>query len=201
MRDLYASFLFNKHILVDETPKDATRDAAASFNALFSLANLFGIRIVSGAELANEDLIHVAERNLGWNVPEPFYRGFPYSVRELSPDQLLFDQLTHYAVTYGFGNFSQPGHSLLERFERIAFKENTEPTDFVILPLEEAEAELKSSVAALLSGSRPLSDSQYAVVCEYLKERGFDENFKCASKNTAIRLLLDTRDPECARFL
>ena len=55
--------------------------------------------------------------------PRPFIRDFLRAVRNLSADELLFDQLVHYSMTYGFGHLDEPGHSLFEKeFERAAFK-------------------------------------------------------------------------------
>ena len=192
MKELYESMLFEKHILVH----DSSRKEEHPFETLFSLANLFGIRIISGEELVQSEMIHVAERELGTNVPEPFYRGFPESVRELSPDRLLFDQLVHYMVTYGFGDFSAPGHSLFEGdrkgdFERAAFKENTEIREFSVLTEDEAMVKLTEMADGLLAGSRPLSKRQYELVLDITKEPGYRLP-AIASKDTAVRLLLDT---------
>ena len=196
MKALFIDYLFSKHLLVNTTSQKT-----ASFETLFSLANLFNIRVVSGQELAEPEMIHVAERCIGRQVPAPFYKGFPQSVRELSPDALLFDQLMHYFRTYVSGDFSEAGTSLLEEnFERLAFREKTEIKDFSILPEEEAVSRLVSSVNDLLASTRPLSESQYALVLEYIREYHY-EIPHCASKDTAVQLLLDTRDPAFAAFL
>ena len=198
MNPIYESYLFEKHILVQDSSLPAEEHP---FETVFALANLFGIRLVSGEELAQERMIHVAERELGSNVPEPFYRGFPQSVRELTQDQLLFDQLVHYAVTYGFGDFSQPGHSLFEGdFARAAFREKAVIREFEIVTEEEAEQRLEELVRGLLAGTRPLSDRQYTLVLTFLLEK--DPLVTCiASKNTAVRLLLDTRSLRLADSL
>ena len=115
MKEIFQKQLFSKHILVAKTK----RVPKNNFEAIFSLANIFNIKITKGEELANLDMIKLAAKEIGRYVPEPFYRGFPESVRNLTKEQLLFDQLVHYAVTYGFGDFSQPGHSLFqENFEK-----------------------------------------------------------------------------------
>ena len=128
MKSIYTDYLFDKYIFVSngETGTD-------QFETLFALANLFNIRIIEGEKLVSGDMIKYAASRLGQNVPEPFYRGFPQSVRELSPDKLLFDQLVHYTITYGFGNFSEAGHSLFEEnFEKTAFKENADIREFLL---------------------------------------------------------------------
>ena len=86
MKSIYKDYLFEKHILVSEGSAETTEN---QFETLFALANLFNIRIVSGEKLVDSSMIEYASVQLGENVPEPFYRGFPQSVRELSPDQQL----------------------------------------------------------------------------------------------------------------
>lgn len=196
MKDLFVDFLFSKHMLVNSTGQKEP-----SFETLFSLASFFNIRIISGQDLAEPEMIHVAERCIGRHVPEPFYKGFPQSVRALSPDALLFDQLLHYFQTYVSNNFSEAGTSLLEEtFERLAFREKTEIRDFSIVTEEEAVSQLAASVNNLLSSTRPLSESQYDLVLEYIREYHYRIPH-CASKDTAVQLLLDTRDPAYAAFL
>ncbi|MGX8715583.1 MAG: hypothetical protein ACSW8A_07500, partial [Lachnospiraceae bacterium] len=108
------------------------------FDILFSLAHLFNIRIVRGRKLVQRQMIRLAQVRLGIGVPEPFYRGFPASVRRLSKDQLIFDQLVHYAVTYGLGDFSAAGHSIFEEeFERTAFREDIDISDYEVITEEE----------------------------------------------------------------
>lgn len=196
MKTVFTDFLFTRHFLVNTTGQKNT-----SFETLFSLANLFNIRIISGQDLAEPEMIHTAERCIGRHVPAPFYIGFPQSVRALSPDALLFDQLMHYYETYVSGNFSEAGRSLLEEtFERLAFREKTEIKDFSIITEEEAVCQLAASVNDLLASTRPLSKSQYSLILEYIREYHY-EIPHCASKDTAVQLLLDTRDPAYAAYL
>lgn len=196
MKTIFTDYLFGKHLLVScHESKDA------SFETLFSLANLFNIRIVSGQALAEPDMIHTAEACLGNHVPEPFYRGFPQSVRALSGEALLFDQLVHYYQSYVCGDFSQAGHSLFEEsFERLAFRETEQIKDFSILTEAEAVERLALTVNDLLSGTRPLSEAQYELVLSYIQEYQYQIPC-CASKDTAVQLLLDTRNPSFAAFL
>ena len=197
MNKVFRDYLFAKHILVRE-------DGVSEDNpleTLFSLANLLNIRVTAGAELVSRDMISYAAEMIGTKVPEPFYRGFPDSVRALSTDELLFDQIVHYTVTYGFGNFSEAGHSLLEQqFERAAFKEGAEIKDFIILTEAGAVKRLSGYVTDLLAGTRPVNDSQFAMLTEYIRTYHFPVQ-SCASKNTAIRLLLTLRDLSFTRFL
>ena len=102
----YKEYLFRKNILVSEqAEEDGSR-----LDVLYALVKQFGIHVVSGGELATREMIPFSESMLGIQVPEPFYRGFPQSVRALSPDQLLYDQLLHYTLTYGEGFFDREWH-------------------------------------------------------------------------------------------
>lgn len=197
MKELYKDFLFTKHVLVNdyqESPENV-------FEVLFSFANLFGIKIVKGKELACKPLLVYASLQLGQRVPKPFYLGFPDTVRELTPEQLLFDQLVHYAITYGFGDFENPGHSIFEKdFERTAFKENCQVKEFDILTEKEAEVVLFEAINDLLSSSRPLSDSQYEIVLSAIEDYKVEiEKIPC--KDTVIRLIFDTQNFDYAKYL
>ena len=196
MKKLFKDYLFQKHILVSETGNEEN-----AFEVVFSLANLFGIRIVSGEKLAETDMISYVSEQLGEDVPEPFYRGFPESVRALTEEQLAFDQLLHYFITYGMGDFSEAGHSIFEEnFERTAFKENITIKEFSILPEADAEKKLEQIASDLLAGTRPLSELQYSLVCQYITDYNYLPS-KIASKNTAVRLLLDLRNISLAAHL
>ena len=196
MQRLYKDYLFSKHILVNEGISDEN-----AFETLFSIANMFNIKVVSGQSLAERGMIEYLSEMLGVNVPEPFYRGFPDSVRKLSGDELLFDQIVHYTVTYGFGNFSEAGHSIMEEyFDRCAFKEKTEIKEFVILTENEAVEKIKETALDLLKASRPLNATQYSILLNSIKD--FDiKAEKCSSKNTALRLTADLENTDFARFL
>ena len=137
MNEYYRKYLFQHDFLVNETGTPAP-DAA---EVLLLLAQNCGIKVTGGVQFASRDMVEFASSMLGKDVPEPFYRGFPESVRELAPEQLLFDQLIHYFNTYGIGDFSEAGHSLLEEFYgRGVFEEDVTPMEFTILTGEEAEA-------------------------------------------------------------
>ncbi|MBE5997575.1 MAG: hypothetical protein E7240_09575 [Lachnospiraceae bacterium] len=196
MKQLYKNYLFQKHILVSET-----KNPENTFETLFSLANLFAIRITDGQNLADASMIRYASSQLGEKIPAPFYKGFPESVRALTVDELIYDQMLHYWTTYGLGDFSEVGHSVFEeQLERTAFKENVKIKDFRILPEKEALKLVGEMVTDLLAGSRPLNEQSYLLCLNYIRDfRQIPE--KIASKNTAILLLLDLRDPEMTKFL
>ena len=197
MQDLFKEYLFNKNILVSETGKEE----ANKFETLFSLANLFNIRISRGEDLVQRDMIEYVSGMLGQNVPAPFYTGFPQSVRELSPDLLIFDQLLHYTKTYGLGMFSEAGHSFFEeKIQRVAFKEGCEIKKFEIVSEAEAVKLLGGYTDDLLKSSRPLNPKQYELVREMITV--YDHKvYVCASKNTLIRLLIDLRKKELVSLL
>ena len=191
----FQQFLFTKCVLV------STGTSENNFAVRFALANKFNISITEGAQHANEEMLPFVADMLGENIPAPFYRNFPDSVRELSQYKLLFDQLLHYAITYGIGNFSEAGHSVFEsEFERAAFKENAEIKKFIILTEEEARERLQNYIEDMLKGTRPLSDDHYDIVKAYIEEYDYDIQ-NCACKDTVIKLLLDSRDAKYARFI
>lgn len=195
IKRIFEQYLFEKGVLVGRGVSEN------AFYARFALANKLGISITRGQEYAHEDMIAFAAEMLGEDIPAPFYRGFPRSVLRLTKNQRLFDQLFHYAVTYGLGCFDEPGYSLFEEdFARLAFRENTEVKKFVILTEEEALSRLGEGVADMLAGTRPLSDGQYCVLRAYIEEYAPRVD-TCACKDTAVRLLLDTRRVAYAAFL
>ena len=194
MRDLFHDFLFSKGLFVGAGENEQAPAVLAS------LAKLFNIRIVSNLGWANLDMVEVAKRNLGINVPEPFYRQFPTSVKNLSIDKIVIDRLLHYMRTYGLGDFSRPGHSLFEEeVVRKCFNEDVDVREFSIVSTEEALKLLSDAAEALLASSRPLNDRQYGIVIAYVQDYGCDA--RCNCKDTVVRLLLDTRDPSFAQQL
>ena len=197
MNRIFVEYLFNHHYFVNQ-PEELT-DACAETR--LSLANLFNIRITKGAELLQPVMIQTASELIGINVPRPFYLGFPESVRRLSIPELLIDQLLHYYNTYGQKNFDNAGHSVFEEeIERKAFNEKTPIKDFEVLTQADALDKLKDYLEDLLSGTRPLSDKQYELVLEFIRDFHYSPK-KIASKNTAFRLLIDSRDTNLAEFL
>lgn len=89
MRDLPHDFLFSKGLFVG-----ASEDKQAPA-VLTSLAKLFNISITSNPGWAHLSMVEVAKRNLGMDVPRPFYQKFPQSVKNLSLDKLVLDRLLH----------------------------------------------------------------------------------------------------------
>lgn len=201
MKEIFKELLFNHHILVSDSNDMVS--AEDSFCTLIALANRFGIRITEGATYAAPDMVETAATYLGEYVPEPFYRGFPESVRRLTSEQRLFDQLYHYTQTYGNGWFDEVGHSVNEEiFGRLAFAENTEAKDFVILPEKEAMEKVKGYLIDLMKSSRPLNPSQNDYVWNGYMTFGKDilpDVIPC--KRTVIELLYKSREMDLVKHL
>jgi len=196
MKRIYREFLFEKGLLIGrENPRNP-------FETLFFLASSFGIEITKGQEKCDRDLVPFAAKMLGQKVPLPFYKGFPESVRELSSDALLLDQLISYYETYGLGDFSSPRHSLFEKdFRRLAFKEKVAPKPFEVIAEEEAEGLIKEIVLSSFRNTRPLPERVFDVVAAYMDDNpGFFPQ-TVASKDLAMRLLLRFRDYRYLKFL
>lgn len=188
MHEIYKDYLFEKHILVS----NGNLEDKNAFEVLFALAHFFGVKIIKDRKLVNYEMIGELSKRFGENVPEPFYKGFP-SVRELTTEELLFDQLLHYSETYGLGDFEESGHSVFEKdFERIAFQEDTVIKEFAVQTEEEAEETVQIIVNNLLAGSRPLSERQYALSLAYILDHD-EVVLDIVSKNTLVRLLIDTK--------
>ena len=209
MNKIFKKALFAKHILVNEETLASRRnyDPENRLAILVSLGRKFGIRIIEHPELASIEMLHDAAEELGENVPEPFYRGFPRTVWELTPDQLLFDQLYHYTMTYGLGWFDHPGHSTMEsevmkKFEEAAYEEKAVLKDFRILSEEDAIVEVINLIHSLLEGNRPLNRDQFELVLQGWKSIGpeiLPEKVPC--KDTIIRLLIETKHIGLCRYL
>ncbi len=197
MKEIYKNFLFDKHFLVSEVDEVAEN----TFHTVFSFANLLSIKIVNGKHLATTDLLQFASLRLGKYIPQPFYKGFPDTVRQLTKEELLFDQLVNYTVTYGFGNFDEPRYSIMEKeFERIAFKEETTVKCFDIITEKEAVKVLIEQVENLLSSTRPLSLVQYTIVTSAIEDYSIVVE-KCPCKDTAIKYIIDSRKLDFVKFL
>ena len=193
------AFLFTKHILVNDidTPEENIPETLAS------LAKLFNIRITSGARLAHHDMIRFVATQLGENVPEPFYRGFPNSVLKLSGDEYLFDQILNYFITYDIGDMSSTRHSVLEddrEIERQAFKEAGSIKDFIIVDKAGAIAQMEKIVSDMMKSSRPLNQGQIDAAYTFISEHGYFPEM-VASKNTAIIMYIALGDERFADLL
>ena len=196
MKDIYVNNLYAKNILVSNS-----ENTDNYFEVLYALADLFGVKIVKGEKLANVALISFLEKRMWIEVPRPFYKGFPDSVRNLSENELLFDQMYNYFRTYGCGDFEETRHSIFEDDkERSVFNENVKLKEYSIVDIKEAEKLVREMVDNLLSSSRPLSVSQIQLIQDYVKDFDY-KPLHCESKNTAVKLLYRTQNLWFASFL
>ena len=93
MQEIYKDYLFEKHILVSE----GNFEEENIFETLFALAHFFGVRIIKGEKLVNHRMIGELSKRFGENVPGPFYKGFPKSVRALTTEQ-AFGGTDHFRI-------------------------------------------------------------------------------------------------------
>ena len=197
LKEIYKNYLFDKSILVNDTGKNEL----GAFPAIYSLATRLGINVTSGHDLATAEILDFASIKLGHFIPEPFYRGFPDSVRELTSDKKLFDQLFHYFNTYFLGNFDEAGHSIFEEaFERVEFSEFYAKKSFSIVDETTALSLMKGYCDDIAKSTRPLNEYTYCTLLEYANDYGYmPESF--ASKDTLVRLVIDTKNPALIKHL
>lgn len=190
-------YLAGHGILVAGKQPTAKEAAAAAV----ALGQLFGVHITAGADFASVEMISLLSEVCDISVPEPFYRGFPDSVRALTPEELLYDQLLHYAVTYRMGHFEETGHSTLEaEVARVAYNGELEQKPFRILREAEATVHILALCSSMLAATRPLAEEDYKLLCTVIDTYGYEPS-TIACHDTAIRLLCDLRDLSYARFL
>ena len=175
MNPILLDYLFSRRVLVSAGGQAQPH----SPETILALSALFGVEITRGAYLAEPEMIRQCQRSLGEEVPEPFYRGFPQSVRQLTADQLLFDQLIHYTRTYGLGDFSRPGHSLLEGRTDMSGPEL----------IGAVMAELRGDEEALARLTRPGALKRGA-----LEERGERRDFVIVTEAEARKTLLESAE-------
>ena len=196
MKELFKEYLFEKHVLVNDLPR--TDASVNPFYALFAFANKLGVEITKGKELADISLVRFASEMIGVCVPEPFYRGFPETVKSLTQSEKLLDQLFHYFITYQMGDFEEAGHSIFEsEFKKTAFREGYEVKKLEIVTEESAEALLKSYVLDMAKSSRPLSEEQYEVLMEAIHEYDYCD-IEIGSLNTTVKLIYDLQRTDLA---
>ena len=198
-------YLFTQTVLVNNyNTKETDPDAV-----LVALAGRCGIRIKKGHELAHRDMIRFVESRLGLNIPEPFYRGFPNSVKALVRDQFLYDQVVNYYVTYGLGDMSQPRHSVIEEISdnpyvisRSLFKEDVRfiDLDFIIVDEAEAEKMIMDIIDDLCLSTRPLTMTQMQLIHDVYVEFEYLPK-KISSRQTLVEIVDITRDMTVARMM
>lgn len=192
MKETFKKYLFDKNILVNDGAEE--KDEELESLLCTALMAKYGYNVVSGAELMSKTVFDYVAKQIDFKPTEPFYRGFPESVKKLCPEERLFDQLWSYYKTYGLDDFSEEQHSVCESpVERIALLKSFTTKNVKILNEKDAEKELESLLQGLCDQTRPMSEYQFAVLVEAIREYDMFA-FKFASANTAIKVLLETRD-------
>ena len=203
MKEIFRDYLFGKGYLVaEQMPEGKSTSDQDIVCLLVALGRKAGIRIKSGARLMPRDLAKYAIDKFCFNVPDPFYIGFPETVRQLTDDELLFDQLISYARTYGINSFPGEGqHSEFEeKLERVAFEEDWDPKEYAVLTAEDGEKVLLEAVEGLFAGTRPLSLDQELILTNYCREyRYIPDRIGC--KLTAVDMLIHTGNFRFTGFL
>ena len=203
MVSYFKYYLFKRNILVrDSTDTDILDDEDTSLWCS-ALMLKFGYNVVSGKKNMTSKVFAYVGNMLNVNIPAPFYHGFPESVKELTDDEILFDRLLSYYKTYGLNDFSEPVHSVLEDnpVERVALLKSLRTVNVEVVNEEQAEAKLNTIVINILKQSRPLSNDDFNFVLDYMKNYSFVMPEKIGSKDTVIKLLVNFREPEYAKYL
>lgn len=192
MKETFKKYLFDKNILVNDGAEE--KDGELKSLLCTALMAKYGYNVVSGAELMSKTVFNYVAEQIDFEPTEPFYRGFPESVKKLCPEERLFDQLWSYYKTYGFNDFSEEQHSVCESpVERIALLKSFTTKNVKILNEKDAEKELESLLQGLCDQTRPMSEYQFSMLVEAIREYDMF-TFKFASANTAIKVLLETRN-------
>ena len=206
MEKIYTDYLLSKRILVSDVDKQIDSNETVAL-ALFCLYNEYGVVVTRGKELVTAAATQKLIEQLNERVPDAFYRNYPMGVLSMTPNQLLIDQLVHYAITYGLNEVDEAGHSIFEEnlMDRAPLRDDDLAVSYwSILTEEQAHNTIKVCVMDLLKGSRPLNSNQEELVLAVYKDNTFENNeiFNVIkSKNIAIRMLLLTRDWAFTKFL
>lgn len=203
MVSCFKDCLFKRNILVrDNTDTDVLDDEDTSLWCS-ALMLKFGYNVVSGKENMTSKVFAYVSNMLNVNVPPAFYYWFPESVKELTDNEILFDRLFSYYKTYGLNDFSEPVHSVLEDnpVERVALLKSFRTVNVEVVNEEQAEAKLNIIIMDMLKQSRPLSADDFDIVLNFMRNYSSVMPEKIGSKDTVIKLLINFRQPEYAKFL
>ena len=197
MKDYFKNYLFTKHILVaDEEPKD-------QFETAVSLSKIYAVKVWKGIELLHPDHMKICEEMIGSKikVPAPFYKNFPDSVKSLTEDQLLFDQLYAYFHWFLLDERYERRNSIFEQqFERLTFNEDFDYKEFEVLSEKDSIIKLSEIIKDLLASTRPVTEEQIQLIVAFMNNYDYCPG-KIASKDVALELLFISRDIRLARFI
>lgn len=206
MKQIYKDYLFSKSILVAE--HYSKYDLQENLLCLVDLATDLGIKINQGKELVDRYVLGYVLDKWANPVTDPFYVNFPQSVKLMDEEQLLLDQLYHYAETYGKDNFEgASAHSILEpEIDRVLYTEDIVEKTCDVVSEDRGNELLYQFIQQMLANTRPLNITQLDVLCEWFAERkcALPKGLKIASKDTVISLILLMNLPErkvFAKFL
>ena len=194
--EVVADALFNHGILAGNG--DHPQEVAVA------LADRLAIDVRGDVSALDPACIRTAARNIGLHVPEPFYRGFPESVRELPAHALLVDQLLNYMLTYGIGNFEGPSsHSLVEAVrERMPLDDRDVVwRQMTVMGTDEAREKARMLATSTCAATRPASDEELALVCALMESDPCFEIPQVTGRDTRVRLAEATRDTRIVRQL
>lgn len=165
-------------------------DKNEAYSVLIALKGLFGIETSGPVAYLTPDAIRIAERNLGGQVPEPFYTGFPQSVRNLAPNVYSMDQALHYLMTYDMGILDErSAHSLFEtKVMRDALGLAAGVRPMTVVSKDEAHALVANWVSDTLASKRPSSAETIALVYAHIEITPDFKMPKVASKATLVQL-------------
>lgn len=179
--------LFQNNIIVSDNGKDQEA-------VYITLLGKFGVKIADEASfnLLNPEVLNVFERAFREPLGEPFYRGFPESVKGLSEDEIIIDRLLHYMQTYGAGDFENRHFSIFEKeVEKIPFKEKYDLKTYKVVSSERAYKEL-CNIADTLLMRRQIMPCDYQFIMEMMNNGYTPE--KIRSKQIMCFLIRYIRD-------
>lgn len=190
--------LFQSNIIVSDTGKDQEA-------VYITLLAKFGIKIADeeSFNLLNPEILKVFERVFRQPLGEPFYRGFPESVKNLSEEEILIDRLLHYMQTYGEGDFENRHFSIFEKeVEKIPFKESYDLKIYKVVNSERAYKEL-CNIADTLLMRRQIMPCDFQFIIEMMDNGYNPENIR--SKQIMCFLIRNIReqkgDKEAINFI
>ncbi len=195
MEKILKEFLFTKGILVCEVGgkfKDPV--------GIDHMETAYGLSLRENGLQVHPKILPFVEEQLGKDMPQGFYRNFPMSVRSFSVAQLLYEQVCRY-VEEEKGEEAISEHSVFEDdTPRPTYQETPVMKPFSLLFEKDARMKLGEMVEDMLSSAMPLNMMQHRVLQTYVRTYRYKVTH-CACRNTAMHLLLDTRDVNYGEFL
>lgn len=193
----FKDYLYARNILVQECSKTSLTPEESAWSCT-ALLGMYSINIIEGADLANQNIIRYVGKMIDGEISEPFYKGFPESVKKLSVEEKLINQLYSYYLTYGLGNFDDGAtHAVIEDLPaKVALAANDEvPKNFSIMTEECADKRLHQIMQNLLDSTRPLATFDFNLLKKYIETKGFENLHFGKGVNTWIKLAVELNNP------